>query len=381
MSHYYPLNLASERRSLQRKTFISKALAKYLSSSMLNDKFDFLPDRMNFSSVSEVRKLSSRDIGNEVYSFVLTCRDLSGRQQINLILKMYGKSLDPVLRATSNCENLDRCVKEFQILRSLGNVNFPVPKTYICEEDTHVFGYPFIITQKEELNQNVSINIDSFAKTLVILHNLDVNTLRIEAIKPPKDMHAFARQCLLYIKNYRTLYPIHQNKELLEDFDSALRWIESNLSNSPCPKYCLIHGDYRAGFNTFLTRDSGIVVTDWEDATIGDPMYDVGSAYVRERVDLGKKTADRFIQEYLRNQNGDVAKRLLFYKLVAYLRLAIAHNAVLSNPLRAYEIRGSKAFLAFPFFKFPFVAKRVGIDLDTIWVESFKEFVKENLSC
>ena len=123
-----------------------------------------------------------------------------------------------------------------------------------------------------------------------------------------------------------------------------------------------------------------MVVTDWEDATIGDPAYDVGSAYARERVDLGKKTADRFVQEYLRNHDGDVAERLLFYKLLAYLRLAVTHNAVLSNPLRAYEIRGSKAFLSFPFFNLPFVAKRVGTDLDAIWVESFKEFVRENLS-
>jgi hypothetical protein len=123
-----------------------------------------------------------------------------------------------------------------------------------------------------------------------------------------------------------------------------------------------------------------MVVTDWEDATIGDPAYDVGSAYARERVDLGKKTADRFVQEYLRNQNGEIAERLLFYKLVAYLRLAITHNAVLSNPLRAFEIRGSKAFLAFPFFNFRFIAGRIGTDLDAIWVESFRQFVKENLS-
>jgi aminoglycoside phosphotransferase (APT) family kinase protein len=369
-----------EKRSRQRELFISEALTKYFSSILLNGKLDFFPAGINFVSVSDVKRLSSRAIGNDVYSFVLTYHDLNREKQINLILKAYGKSLDPVLRARSNCGNLDRCVKEFQVLRGLERVNFPVPKTYICEADLRVLGYPFIIILKEERNQNVSADMDCFAKNLALLHSLDVNSLGVEAIKPPKDMYAFARECLLYIKNYLALYPIHKNKELLDDFDLAFRWLESNLTKSPCPKYCLLHGDYRAGFNTFLTRDSGMVVTDWEDASIGDPAYDVGSAYARERVDLGKKTADLFVQEYLRYQNGDIAERLLFYKLLAYLRLAVTHNAVLSNPLRAYEIRGSKAFLSFPFLNLPFVAKRVGADLDAIWVESFKEFVKENLS-
>jgi thiamine kinase-like enzyme len=191
-------------------------------------------------------------------------------------------------------------------------------------------------------------------------------------------MYAFARQCLLYIKTYLNLYPVH-NKALKKDFEFAIHWLESNLTNAPCSKYCLLHGDYRADFNAISTSRSGMVVTDWEDARIGDPAYDVGLAYARERADLGNKTAERFVQEYLRYYPEDIAERLLFYKLVAYLRLAITHSAILSNPLRAYEIRGAKAFISFPFLGLKFVSKNVGTDLDVIWVEYFKKFVIENL--
>ncbi len=379
MNQNCSLNLTLEWRSHQRDLFISKALAKYFSSYLINGKLGFFPNGINFVSVSEVRRLSSRAIGNDVYSFVFTYSDLKGEQQINLILKAYGKSLDPVLRASSNNENLERCVKEFQVLRSLESVNFPVPKAYTCEDNLQVLGLPFIITLKEELNQNASVDIDCFAKNLLLLHSIDLGMLEIEAFKPPGDRYAFARHNIFYIKNYLNLYPIHKNKRLMKDVDLAIRWLESNVTKSPCHSYCLIHGDYRGGFNVFLTRGSGIVVTDWEDAAIGDPAYDVGSAYARERVDLGKKTADRFVQEYLRYHDGDIAERLFFYKLIAYLRLAVTHNAVLSNPLRAYKICGPKAFLSFPFLNLPFVAKRAGTDLDNIWVESFEEFVRENL--
>ncbi len=192
MRHYCPINLTLEKRSRQRELFLSKALEKYFSSSLLKGKLGFFPDGINFVSVSDVRRLSSRAVGNDVYSFVFTYRDLSRERQINLILKAYGKSLDPVLRASSNRENFDRCVKEFQVLRSLESVNFPVPKAYLCEDDLQVLGYPFIITLKEELNQNVIVDMDCFAKNLFLLHSIDVGTLGIEAIKPPGDMYAFA---------------------------------------------------------------------------------------------------------------------------------------------------------------------------------------------
>jgi hypothetical protein len=122
-----------------------------------------------------------------------------------------------------------------------------------------------------------------------------------------------------------------------------------------------------------------MAVLDWEDAEIGDPAYDVGIAYTRARADFGEESARRFTQEYLRYFDRDIAERLFFYKLVGILRLAILHSSVLSNPLRAYEIRGITAFLLFPFLRLPFFAKRTGANMDTIWVDYFKEFVGENL--
>jgi hypothetical protein len=122
-----------------------------------------------------------------------------------------------------------------------------------------------------------------------------------------------------------------------------------------------------------------MVVIDWEDAAIGDPAYDVGIAYTRARADFGEKTADRFVQEYMRYFNGDLEERLFFYKLVGILRLAIFHDSVLSSPLRAYEIRGTNALLLFPFLRSPFFARRIGTNFDSIWVEGLKEFVSENL--
>jgi aminoglycoside phosphotransferase (APT) family kinase protein len=231
--------------------------------------------------------------------------------------------------------------------------------------------------QKEESIQNSAFDVDWFAKNLVRLHSIDVATLGINVLKPPGDNFAFARRSLLYFKILLNLSPRH-SEDLRKDFKFALGWLESNVSSTRCPKYCLLHGDYRAHINAFLTKGSRMVVLDWESAEIGDPAYDVGYAYARMRANLGEKTADRFVQEYVRNFDGDIAKRLLFYELAANLRLAILHSAVLSNPRTAYEIRGIKAFLLFPFLRLPFIAKKTRTDQDVTWVECFKEFVEKN---
>jgi hypothetical protein len=52
------------------------------------------------------------------------------------------------------------------------------------------------------------------------------------------------------------------------------------------------------------------------------------------RAEFGEKTADSFVHKYLGYFDENFAKRLFFYKLVEYLRLAISYNSVLSNPLR-----------------------------------------------
>ena len=294
-------------------------------------------------------------------------------------MKTYGKALDPVLNTHVNDEILKRCVKEFQVLRSLDRVGFPAPKAYLCEVDSSILGHPFIIMQKEESTQKTTVKIDNFAKNLARLHNLDEATLGIDILKAPDNEEEFARRQILYFKRFLNLSPNH-GKGLKKDFEFVIHWLESNVSKNRCHKYCLLHGDYRARLNTFLTEDSKMVVIDWEEAEIGDPAYDVGIAFIRAKVDFGEKAADRFVQEYLKYFDENLSERLFFYKLVGLLHLTMIHSSVLSDPLMAYQIRGMNAFLMFPFLRMPFFAKKTGTNMDVIWINQFKEFIEENFS-
>ncbi len=60
-----------EKRILLSEVYFSKKLAEYFSAIVPHDKLGFLPDGATSIKISDVRKLSKRDKGNHVYSFLL----------------------------------------------------------------------------------------------------------------------------------------------------------------------------------------------------------------------------------------------------------------------------------------------------------------------
>ncbi len=57
-------------------------------------------------------------------------------------------------------------------------------------------------------------------------------------------------------------------------FEFALRWLQNRAPGDPV-KTCLVHGDFRNG-NLIVGPDGIRAVLDWELATFGDPMRDLG---------------------------------------------------------------------------------------------------------
>jgi aminoglycoside phosphotransferase (APT) family kinase protein len=65
-----------------------------------------------------------------------------------------------------------------------------------------------------------------------------------------------------------------QNGQPRPVFEVALRWLQDRAPADPV-KPCLVHGDFRNG-NLIIGSDGIRAVLDWELATLGDPMRDLG---------------------------------------------------------------------------------------------------------
>jgi aminoglycoside phosphotransferase (APT) family kinase protein len=375
---------------------LSSRLEDYLRGTSRNGISNLIPKGAHSIRVSNILKVGG-GFWSDVFSISLTYVEGGSPQQRNLVLKTYLVNIDPVLKAYIHDEDLRKCVREFQALRSLGRIGFPVPEVYLCECDSRFLGYPFVIMQKEEVAQK-SINeiVDCFAATLAHLHNLKVAELGIDVLRSPEDGYAFARRWPIYFKHYLNLETKHP-KSFKKDFNLAIRWLNSNVSSNYCPKYCLVHGDYHPG-NICVTNDSRMIVLDWDSIEIGDPAYDVGYAYhfVKffsdpKNPNSAEKTAQRFVSEYKRNFQGDISPRLEFYKMVGILGTSVYYSSGLSNPIYACKyhqrkvlptfpfLSGPLILLGFPFLRWPIVARQLGTEGDTYWLKYFGDFLETTL--
>jgi aminoglycoside phosphotransferase (APT) family kinase protein len=364
----------------------SKRLEEYLRLTLRNGDFSLLPEGASNVRVSNIKKLSG-GISNKTYFFLLTFTNKGFEQHFDLVLKAYSENVGSRLKLYNPDEDVRPYVREFQALRSLRRVGFPVPHVYLCECDSFFLNHPFIIMSKEEVIEDSINKLDSFADTLARLHNLKVNELAIKPLNFPKDDLAFARGYSISLKHF--LNETRHYRSLKRDFSYAINWLESNIADNKCPKYCLIHGEYHPG-HTLITNGNTLEVIDWEGVKIGDPAFDVGYAYhmVKMMYDVkdpnsGERAAEHFLSEYSKNFNGDVSPRFKFYQMVGILGVTIAVSSWISNPLEAYRRFGHKAFtraLAFPFVHSNIVGKKwLNSDFVVSYLQYFQDFLKTTL--
>jgi aminoglycoside phosphotransferase (APT) family kinase protein len=369
-------------------------LEGYLRDASRNGISKVIPKGAHSIRVSNILKIGG-GFWSDVFSISLSYMDGGIPQRRSLVLKTYLVNIDPVLKAYVHDEDLRKCEREFQALKSLGRIDFPVPEVYLCENDSRFLGYPFIIMQKEEVAQK-SINeiVDSFAATLAHIHNLEVAKLGITVLRSPEDKYAFARRWPIHFKHYLNLETKH-DKKLKKEFDFAIQWLTTNVQNNYCPQYCLAHGDYHPG-NVCVTKDSRMIVLDWDSIEIGDPAYDVGYAYHFVKFfsnptnpNSAQRTADRFVSEYTKNFEGDISPRLEYYKMVGLLGTSIYCSSGLSNPVYAYKYHRRKVLptfpflgglfilLGFPFIRWPTVARQLAYEGDLLWLRYYENYLEE----
>ncbi len=375
---------------------LGSKLENYFLSCSRNGYLNLLPKGTNSFSVSKIQRIGG-GFWNDVFSISLSYSNGGLQQTRNLILKTYLENIDPVLQACIPHEDVRKCVIEFQVLTRLKDTGFSVPEPYLCECDSKAIGYPFIIMEKVELTQkSIEEMVDGFASTLANIHNLKVAELGIDVLRTPKHNQEFAEQWPINIKHYINLESKH-SKKFKDDINLAIQWLSSNVSNNYCPEYSLVHGDYHPG-NVGLTNDCRVIVLDWDSVEIGDPAFDVGYAYHFIKFFSNPKDpnsaegiAERFVSEYKRNYHGDITQRLEFYKVVGILGTSIYYSSGLSNPLYAYKYHKRKVFptfpflgglsvlLAFPFIRWPPVARQLFAEGDLLWLRYSESFLHENL--
>ena len=212
--------------------------------------------------------------------------------------------------------------REFLIQSRLQPVYPLVPSMVALCDDQAVMGSEFYVMERvvgdifrrdvpeDVITSDVSVMADSLINGLVQLHAVDA-TILAELNKGPGYVQ---RQVEGWSKRYRNA--------LTADVAS-----------------CVIHGDWRIDNVVFDLKQARIVgVLDWELATVGDPLMDLGSAlaYWVDRDDEpafaslrrqpshlpGMPTRDEFVAKYLA-ASGVRCDDFTFYEVFGLFRLAV----------------------------------------------------------
>ncbi|MGW5573498.1 phosphotransferase family protein [Nocardia thailandica] len=236
--------------------------------------------------------------------------------------------------------------REYRVVEALGDTGFPVARAVALCEDPEVLGVPFSVvafvpgTVLRDGDDAAALTTEQAAQcsralvdTLAALHALDYSALGLDGFGRPAGY--LARQ----VRRWRGQWDRVATREL----GTVDRLAELLAARVPARSAAsIVHGDFRID-NTILTPDCTAVaaVVDWEMATLGDPLADLGLLQVywdpaaepvlgvrhAPSANPGFLTTDELAERYAwatGHQLDDAA----FYRALGYFKLAVIAEGI-----------------------------------------------------
>lgn len=237
--------------------------------------------------------------------------------------------------------------REFRVLSLLEKHYTKVPHVIHYYDKDNIIGSPFYIMEKitgvilragnapkMEIEKNEMNAISTaLVDNLATLHNIDIENTGLLALGKPEGY--VSRQVAGWIKRY-----FAAETDQIISMNLMADWLTNNLP--PHQKPTLLHNDYKYD-NLILDPNNLsniIAVLDWEMATVGDPLMDVGAslAYWFEAGEEaifksynltwlpGNLTRKDFVDRYSEKTNRDLSHILFYYAFGLFKNAVIAQQ-------------------------------------------------------
>jgi aminoglycoside phosphotransferase (APT) family kinase protein len=172
--------------------------------------------------------------------------------------------------------------REARLLRALQGAGVPAPRLVAACLDADVIGAPFHLTERldgwvirdaipEALRASGAAVGRAFMDALAALHAADWRALGLADFgRPDGFLDRQVARWSAQLETYRT--------RPLPDMDAVAVWLKAHRPPGEAPT--IIHGDYHLD-NVILAPKAPprvAAILDWETATLGDPLVDVGLA-------------------------------------------------------------------------------------------------------
>jgi aminoglycoside phosphotransferase (APT) family kinase protein len=236
--------------------------------------------------------------------------------------------------------------REFRVLDALRATDVPVPHAlHLCTDDS-VLGSPFYLMERchghvvrtdlppgfADRRESRRRMAEALVDNLVRLHAVDWRAVGLGDFGRPEGF--MTRQ----IRRWAQQWERSQTRDLPE-IEQLIAELRKELP--PSPPATIVHGDYRLDNAMFDVDDPGriVAILDWEMATIGDPLADLGLLCVywvqegdEKRPEAlrgitatalqGFPTRREIVERYARLSDRDL-RHLPFYCAFGFFKLAV----------------------------------------------------------
>jgi aminoglycoside phosphotransferase (APT) family kinase protein len=295
------------------------------------------PSRKN----TEILDLSRISDGweTEVYSFAAEYGPTAERVREELILRIYPGDNAPQTAA-----------REYQVMKQLHAVGFPVPRVLLLELDIVFFGKPFVVMEKIDGRSMGAISDESpmakklelltrFCRILVDLHALDWRPFLPESTgDETADVSQIVRQELSQWQTYTLAFKNHA-------FDPIFDWLQGRIADVHFGRPSVIHMDYHP-YNILLRDDGAAFVIDWTGAQVSDYRLDLAWTLLLMSTYGNPEVRELVLREYERIA-GHKAEQIEFFEVAACLRRLASIQISLSQGAEKLGMReGAEAMMA-----------------------------------
>jgi len=249
---------------------------------------------------------------SDVYAFTVEYGPVGKRRQEDRILRIYPGD-----------DAYDKSGREFQGMRCLYQVGYPVPQVIALEREQSPFGRPFMIMEKiegqllwplwaEATQEKQEALLTLFCQLFLQLHRLDWRPFLADGTSfDSGDPYIFVDQWLEMLRSYWRRFPV-------PGFTAVTTWLEARRDRVPCLRPAPIHWDYHPG-NVLLRDDGSAVVIDWTQVQISDSRFDLAWTLLLTGAHEDSTWRDRILQEYERLA-GNRVDQLAFFEVAACLK-------------------------------------------------------------
>ncbi len=283
-----------------------------------------------------------------------------GFSNLTYLLRAEGKEF--VLRRPpfgANIKSAHDMGREYTVLLHLQPVYNKAPRPLLYCKDEAVIGAPFYVMERvqgvilranlavdarpspAEMRQIANALIDSFAN----LHAVDLDAAGLSNFGQAQGY--VRRQIEGWTRRY-----VKARTDDVPEIETAAQWLADNLP--PESGASLLHNDYKYD-NVVLNpnnRAEIIAVLDWEMATVGDPLMDLGSSLgywvqaddpeILQQVALGptalpgNPTRAEFVERYAQ-KSGRSIENPVFYYVYGLFKLAVIGQQIYKRYKSGYS--------------------------------------------